>query len=66
MKLKCEESLSNFAIKFNLRHYTVGVGGADAVDVMADLPWELKVGRCKFTPGWKHLTQRLLSGTFSA
>ena len=25
-----------------------------------------EVGRCRFTPGWKQLTPRLLSGTFSA
>ena len=25
-----------------------------------------KVGRCRLTPGWKQLTPRLLSGTFSA
>ena len=33
----------------------IGVGGADAVDVMAGMPWELKVGwsalRCGGGPG---------------
>lgn len=26
----------------------VGVGGADAVDVMADIPWELKCPKVRF------------------
>ncbi len=29
----------------------VGVGGADAVDVMAGLPWELKAPKVRFAPG---------------
>ena len=28
----------------------VGVGGADAVDVMAGLPWELKAPKVRLTP----------------
>jgi hypothetical protein len=44
LKLECDESLSNFAFKFNLRHYTAaddlmaaamqmsGLGGAVQVD----------------------------------
>ena len=27
---------------------TIGVGGADAVDVMADLPWELKAPKVNY------------------
>ena len=26
----------------------IGVGGADAVDVMADIPWELKCPKVRF------------------
>ena len=28
----------------------IGVGGADAVDVMANFPWELKCPQVKLTP----------------
>ena len=40
----------------------VGVGGADAVDVMADIPWELK---CPKVIG-VHLTGRVPANIFSA
>lgn len=34
----------------------IGVGGADAVDVMADIPWELKCPKVSILMAWIHFT----------
>ena len=33
----------------------IGVGGADAVDVMADIPWELKCPKVRYTSVIKYI-----------
>jgi hypothetical protein len=70
LKLKYDKLLSKFAFNFNLRHYTWAFRVnpwniediADAMYRAATLSGaETEVGQCWFTPGWKHLTPRLLS-----
>ena len=56
LKHKHDQLLSNFAFNSNLRPF---------IEKRADLLANL-VGRCRLTLGWKQLTPRLLSGTFSS
>ena len=42
----------------------VGVGGADAVDVMAGLPWELKAPKVQRSPALAPLLSRCWDATF--
>ena len=50
MKPKCEESLSNFAIKCNLRHYNWECFRNEGA-VQGGFIWDW-VGRCRLTPGF--------------
>ena len=57
MKLKCDEPLSNFAFKFNVRRYTKVVLQLQA---RFDAMWA-KVGRCRLTVSKPELKARLVS-----
>jgi hypothetical protein len=47
LKLKCDEPLSNFAFKFNLRRYIKVTAGSFFTCVLLDTR-AVKVGRCSF------------------
>ena len=61
--INCRNSFLNYAFVFyclvmyefdcilsgGLGGLCIGVGGADAVDVMADIPWELKCPNVRYT-----------------